>query len=98
DVLQFRLPLKFAVGDLLADVIQSFHDGLVLLLREHADSFEHRRVGDRTQEILTPQPPVKRDGFGEPGCFKTGSAGEPSAARNRGRTPGALESRPSGRK
>jgi hypothetical protein len=44
---------------------------------EHADLFEHRGVSHRAENVVLPQPPVERDGFGE----RATSAAGPAANR-----------------
>ena len=55
---------------------------LQFLFGQHADFLEHRRVGDRAEDVVPPQPPVEGDGFGELRDIGGGAAGEASAAGN----------------
>ena len=80
DVLQLWLPSKPSNRDLPADVVESFDNGHLFLLGEDADPAKHRRVGDGTQDVLSPQPPIERNGFSEPRDIRVGSAGKPPAA------------------
>jgi len=41
---------------------------------------EHLGVDQRTQNIMPPEPPVERDGFGELRDIRAGAAGEASTA------------------
>ena len=74
DILQRRLPLKLSLCNLPADVVESFDNGQLLLLGEHADFAKHRRVGDGTEDVLAPQPPIERNGFSESRDIRTGVA------------------------
>ena len=61
DVLQLRLPLKLSACDLPANVVESFDNGHLFLLGEDTDLAKHRRVGDGTKDVLSPQPPIERN-------------------------------------
>ena len=80
DVFEFGLPLERAVGDLFADLVQSLDDGLGFPCREHANLFEHRGVGHGAGDVVSPQPPVEGDGFGECGDVRARPGSEASAA------------------
>ena len=82
DVFELGLPLEFAGGDFLADLIQAFGDGAQFILFQHADFLEHRRVGDGAGDVVPPQAPVEGNGFGELRDVGGGAAGETSAAGN----------------
>ena len=60
-----------------------FDDGHLLVLREHTDSSQHRRVGDRAEDIVAPEPPVEGDRLREFGRVRAGSAGNNATASAR---------------
>ena len=80
DVLQLRLPLKAAGGNLLADVIQRFQEGTMFVRPEHTDFLQHRGVRDGTEDVLAPEAPIERNGLAEPRDVRAGTAGKPPAA------------------
>ena len=80
DILQRRLPLKLSLCNLPADGVESFDNGQLFLLGEHADFAKHRRVGDGTEDVVAPQPPIERNGFSKPGDIRAKVAEESSAA------------------
>jgi len=59
NVLKLRLPLEPAAGDFLPDCLQPADDRFALGLREHADFLQHRRVRDRADDVLLPEPVVE---------------------------------------
>ena len=75
-------PLEFAGDDFPGDGGEGLFDGATLLGGEHADFFQHGGMGQRAEDVLFPEPPIKGDRLGESGGAGIEFAAEPPAARN----------------
>ena len=82
DILELGLPMEGAGLDLLSDGLEAGADGLELGLGEDADLLEHGGVGDRAADVLTPEPPIEGDRFGEGGDIGGRTAGEAAGTGN----------------
>src|SRR5262249_53215815 len=69
--------------DVARDGLQSALDGSELGLGQQTDPSQHGAVRQGTLDILLPQAPIERDGFGEVGDFRGRAVSKPSAARDR---------------
>jgi len=80
DILQILAPDEFAGDDFPGDGGEALFDGARLAGVEHADFFQHGGMGQRAEDVVFPEPPVKGDGLGELGRGGIKLAGEPAAA------------------
>jgi hypothetical protein len=81
-VFEFGPPAEFSQFDFAADNLEAVHDGITLGAREHADFLEHVGVNERADNIVPPEPPIKRDGLGELRNVRVRTVREASAARD----------------
>ena len=76
NVFEFGLPLEFAGGDFLPDLIQAADDRAWHSALVSTPIFcEHRGVGHGAEDVVPPEPPVEGDGFGECGDVGARAAG-----------------------
>src|SRR6266436_1977365 len=79
-VLQFRLPAEFPSLDFPANASEPLLNRLQLRFRQQANLVEHRRVGDRTGDVLLPEPPIEGNRFGKARDLGRWAAGEAAAS------------------
>ena len=60
-IFQFRFPVEFSPRNALFNGIEALVNGLQFCTGQHANFLKHRRMGSRTTDIMTPQPPIERD-------------------------------------
>ena len=83
DIFQLRFPAKLSCRNFRSDVFQAAQDSAQFRGAEDAYLAQHRCMGARAGDVLTPKPPIERDRFGEPRNFRSRTAGKASAARDR---------------
>jgi hypothetical protein len=71
--------------DFLGDGHESFLNRLEFRPAQHADALQHRGMGQAALDVMPPQSPVERNGFGETGNILARTAGEAAAAGDRSR-------------
>jgi hypothetical protein len=85
NVLQFGPPAKAAGVDVVRDAEETAGDGASFGATEHADAMEHCCVGEGPLDVMPPQAPIKRNGFGERRHVGSRPAGKaPTAGDNGG--------------
>src|SRR5258708_35868040 len=78
--LQFRFPAEFPSLYFPPNAAEPLLNRLQLRFRQQANLVEHRRVGDRTGDVLLPEPPIEGNRFGKARDLGRWAAGEAAAS------------------
>src|SRR5215831_13007594 len=81
DVLQFRLPFELSGFNFSFNLLESSDNRLQFRPTQEPDALKHVGMNLRPLDVLSPQPPIERNGFGEPRGFCRRAAGKSAAAR-----------------
>ena len=57
--------MEFAGDDFPGDGGEVLLDGAFLPGGQHADFLQHRRMGQRAEDVVFPEPPIKGNGLGK---------------------------------